>query len=187
MLYYSNRKWSFSRPILCDSRNLCVISIFRGQDFRSLRKPVKGTETLARLRKSLLFFYFQRVKIDSRWNSWVAKANNPASRISNPTAIHRMMRSLTNIKPVDCPTNNPISGSTKMAEICSATRGSVTREEIITARLTPARANKGPTTKIALSHKGSNNLANTPGLTAEFHPQRRTNLVVQPPETIPRN
>jgi len=53
------------------------------------------------------------------------------------------------------------------AEGCSAARGSLTREEIITAKLTPASESSGPTTKMPITHNGLNNCKATAGLAAK--------------------
>jgi len=62
------------------------------------------------------------------------------------------MRRLFNImKPEICPKNKPNSGKITTAESCSATRGSLTREETIILKLTDKSAKSGPTRKIASS------------------------------------
>lgn len=65
---------------------------------------------------------------------------------------------------MDCPMMIMIIGSITTMDNCSATRGSVTRDETMMATQTASSVSSGPTTKMANSHIGCNIALNTNGV-----------------------
>ena len=65
-----------------------------------------------------------------------------------------MLVTLSTMMPASEPNSTASSGTMMIVESCSATRGSLTRDETISAKLTAATAINGPATSTASSQVG---------------------------------
>ncbi len=87
---------------------------------------------------------------------------NASTKTSTRQRIHISVLFKMN-KPEICPKNTANNGRMTTADNCSATRGSLTRDDTMMAKFTESTAISGPAMKMAVSHIGSSRAeANAP-------------------------